>query len=184
MNEIKCPHCGEMFTIDEAGFAAILKQVRDAEFDKEVRRHEQLLTSEKQQAVQLAVAEALAKAQGDAAQKEARIAELEARLQAEQRERENQQRLAHAERERALADAVATKDARIAELEQRVEAQGRAFEAEKKLAVEQAITMNVVAAACNIGREQLEKLRGTCVAQVKRSSGVYSFEDAFDFQKR
>ena len=79
MNEIKCPHCGEMFTIDEAGFAAILKQVRDAEFDKEVRRHEQLLTSEKQQAVQLAVAEALAKAQGDAAQKEARIAELEAR---------------------------------------------------------------------------------------------------------
>ena len=136
MNEIKCPQCGEMFTIDEAGFAAILKQVRDAEFDKEVRRHEQLLTSEKQQAVQLAVAEALAKAQGDAAQKEARIAELEARLQAEQRERENQQRLAHAERERALADAVATKDARIAELEQRVEAQGRAFEAEKKLALE------------------------------------------------
>ena len=53
-----------------------------------------------------------------------------------------------------------------------------------KLAVEQAITMNVVAATCNIGREQLEKLRGTCVAQVKRSNGVYSFEDAFDFQKR
>ena len=154
MNEIKCPHCGEMFTIDEAGFAAILKQVRDAEFDKEVRRHEQLLTSEKQQAVQLAVAEALAKAQGDAAQKEARIAELEARLQAEQRERENQQRLAHAERERALADAVATKDARIAELEQRVEAQGRAFEAEKKLAVEQA-------------RSALERERDALAAQVK-----------------
>ena len=153
MNEIKCPHCGEMFTIDEAGFAAILKQVRDAEFDKEVRRHEQLLTSEKQQAVQLAVAEALAKAQGDAAQKEARIAELEARLQAEQRERENQQRLAHAERERALADAVATKDARIAELEQRVEAQGRAFEAEKKLAVEQA-------------RSALERERDALAAQV------------------
>ena len=153
MNEIKCPHCGEMFTIDEAGFAAILKQVRDAEFDKEVRRHEQLLTSEKQQAVQLAVAEALAKAQGDAAQKEARIAELEARLQAEQRERENQQRLAHAERERALADAAAAKDARIVELEQRVEAQGRAFEAEKKLAVEQA-------------RSALERERDALAAQV------------------
>ena len=153
MNEIKCPHCGEMFTIDEAGFAAILKQVRDAEFDKEVRRHEQLMASEKQQAVQLAVAEALAKAQGDAAQKEARIAELEARLQAEQRERENQQRLAHAERERALADAAAAKDARIVELEQRVEAQGRAFEAEKKLAVEQA-------------RSALERERDALVAQV------------------
>ena len=142
-----------MFTIDEAGFAAILKQVRDAEFDKEVRRHEQLMASEKQQAVQLAVAEALAKAQGDAAQKEARIAELEARLQAEQRERESQQRLAHAERERALADAAAAKDARIVELEQRVEAQGRAFEAEKKLAVEQA-------------RSALERERDALAAQV------------------
>ena len=153
MNEIKCPHCGEMFTIDEAGFAAILQQVRDAEFDQEVRRHEQLMASEKQQAVQLAVAEALAKAQGDAAQKEARIAELEARLQAEQRERESQQRLAHAERERALADAAAAKDARIVELEQRVEAQGRAFEAEKKLAVEQA-------------RSALERERDALAAQV------------------
>ncbi|MDU1908874.1 MAG: DUF2130 domain-containing protein [Eggerthella sp.] len=153
MHETKCPHCGEMFTIDEAGFAAILKQVRDAEFDKEVRRHEQLMASEKQQAVQLAVAEALAKAQGDAAQKEARIAELEARLQAEQRERESQQRLAHAERERALADAAAAKDARIVELEQRVEAQGRAFEAEKKLAVEQA-------------RSALERERDALAAQV------------------
>lgn len=52
------------------------------------------------------------------------------------------------------------------------------------LAVEQAITMNVVAATCNISREQLDKLRGTCVAQVKRTNGTYSFEDAFDFQKR
>ena len=99
------------------------------------------------------MAEALAKAQGDAAQKEARIAELEARLQAEQRERESQQRLAHAERERALADAAAAKDARIVELEQRVEAQGRAFEAEKKLAVEQA-------------RSALERERDALAAQV------------------
>ena len=53
-----------------------------------------------------------------------------------------------------------------------------------KLAVEQAITMSVVAATCNISREQLEKLRGTCVSQVKRSNGAYSFEDALDFQKR
>ena len=118
MNEIKCPHCGEMFTIDEAGFAAILKQVRDAEFDKEVRRHEQLLTSEKQQAVQLAVAEALAKAQGDAAQKEARIVELEQRVEAQGRAFEAEKKLAveqarsALERERdALAAQVALKDA-------------------------------------------------------------------------
>lgn len=53
-----------------------------------------------------------------------------------------------------------------------------------KLAVEQAITMNVVAATCNIPRDQLEKLRATCVTQVKKSNGSYAFEDAYDFQKR
>ena len=53
-----------------------------------------------------------------------------------------------------------------------------------KMAVEQAITMNVVAATCNISRDQIEKLRGTCVAQVKRSNGAYSFENAYDLQKR
>ncbi len=36
MQEIKCPNCGKVFTVDEAGYAAIVKQVRDAEFEKEV----------------------------------------------------------------------------------------------------------------------------------------------------
>lgn len=186
MNEIKCPHCGEMFTIDEAGFAAILKQVRDAEFDKEVRRHEQLLASEKQQAVQLAVAEALAKAQGDAAQKEARIAELEARLQAEQRERENQQRLAHAERERALADAAATKDARIAELEQRVEAQGRAFEAEKKLAVEQtrsALERERDALAAQVALKDAEKSQATSALKEQLAIELKAKDDIIAYKE-
>ena len=53
-----------------------------------------------------------------------------------------------------------------------------------KMAVEQAITMNVVAATCGISREQIDKLRGVCISQVKRSNGAYSFEDAYDFQKR
>lgn len=53
-----------------------------------------------------------------------------------------------------------------------------------KMAVEQAITMNVVAATCGISRDQIDKLRGVCVSQVKRSNGSYSFEDAYDFQKR
>ena len=53
-----------------------------------------------------------------------------------------------------------------------------------KLAVEQAIAMNVIAATCNINPEQLEKLRGTCINQVKKSNGSYSFNDAYSLQKR
>ena len=153
MNEIKCPRCGEVFTIDEAGFAAIVKQVRDAEFDREVRRHEELLAAEKKQAVELAVAQALGQAQEGVAERERRIAELEARLEAAKCERENEARLAQAERERALAEAAAAKDARIAELEQRTAAQAAAFETEKKLAVEQA-------------RAALERERDALAAQV------------------
>ncbi len=52
-----------------------------------------------------------------------------------------------------------------------------------KLAVEQAIAMNVIAATNGITKEQLRSLRGTCVQEVKKTHGVYSFDDAFDFQK-
>lgn len=39
MNEIKCPNCGQLFTVDEAGFSAILSQVRTKEFDKEIAKY-------------------------------------------------------------------------------------------------------------------------------------------------
>lgn len=43
MNEIKCPNCGQVFTVDEAGFAAILSQVRTSEFDREIEKREKEL---------------------------------------------------------------------------------------------------------------------------------------------
>lgn len=52
-----------------------------------------------------------------------------------------------------------------------------------KLAVELAMTMNVVAAGCNIDRESLARLRGECVQEVKRLNGAFSFEDAYRWQK-
>ena len=42
MNEIKCPNCGEVFQVDESGYAAILKQVKDKEFEKEIKIQIQL----------------------------------------------------------------------------------------------------------------------------------------------
>ena len=43
MQEIKCPNCGKMFQVDETGYAQILQQVRDQEFEKELGRREQEL---------------------------------------------------------------------------------------------------------------------------------------------
>ena len=36
MSEIKCPHCGQLFTVDEDGYAALVRQVRDEEFQREL----------------------------------------------------------------------------------------------------------------------------------------------------
>ena len=58
MQEIKCPKCGEVFQIDEAGYAEIVKQVRTREFNDELQRQKSAMDSEKKMAVELAVTQA------------------------------------------------------------------------------------------------------------------------------
>lgn len=56
-NEIRCPHCGEAFTVDESGYAAILNQVRDQEFQRELAERERLLNESRAQEIELARAQ-------------------------------------------------------------------------------------------------------------------------------
>ncbi|CAN5689925.1 DUF2130 domain-containing protein [soil metagenome] len=83
MNEIICPHCKKAFKVDEAGFADILKQVRDHEFDRELHERLELLEKDKQSAVRLAEANAKNELQADVAKKEAEIAQLKTAKDAE-----------------------------------------------------------------------------------------------------
>lgn len=53
MNEISCPHCNKAFKVDETGYAHILKQVRDSEFDKQLQERLELASKEKQNAIEL-----------------------------------------------------------------------------------------------------------------------------------
>ena len=76
MQEIKCPKCGEVFQVDESGYAAIVKQVRDKEFTKELESREQQYESDKENAVQLAKFETEKELKEQLNQKEAKIAEL------------------------------------------------------------------------------------------------------------
>ena len=78
MQEIKCPKCGEVFQVDESGYAAIVKQIRDKEFQKEVLEreaqfHARLETLQREN--QLNVKNAVTA-------KEAEIAELKAQINA------------------------------------------------------------------------------------------------------
>ncbi|MEG0620510.1 MAG: DUF2130 domain-containing protein [Raoultibacter sp.] len=120
MNEIKCPHCGQVFQVDESGFADIVKQVRDAEFAQELQAREKLLEANKQQAVELAKAAAARQLQGDLAAKEAEIAQLQATLQAVATEKQLAvtQAVVAAEKQRdALAAEVKLKEAERGQLE-------------------------------------------------------------------
>ena len=82
MHEIICPHCGKAFKIDEAGYADILKQVRDGEFEKQLHERLELAEQDKRNAVELAQAKLTGELQIDAAAKDAEIHELRAKLDA------------------------------------------------------------------------------------------------------
>lgn len=53
MNEIKCPHCGEVFKVDASGYADIVKQVRDAEFSRDLDERVKAVQREGEQALEL-----------------------------------------------------------------------------------------------------------------------------------
>lgn len=57
MQEIKCPKCGEIFQVDESGYAEIVRQVRDKEFRQELERRETELTEKKDSELRLVRAE-------------------------------------------------------------------------------------------------------------------------------
>lgn len=82
MHDIICPHCGKAFKIDEAGYADILKQVRDADFDKQLHERLEMAERDKRTAVELAEARLASKLQEHAAAKDAEIQKLKASLDA------------------------------------------------------------------------------------------------------
>ena len=80
MNEIKCPHCGKAFKVDEAGYADILKQVRDSEFEQQLHERLELAEKDKLNAVELAKNKVGNEMQQAAAAKDAEIQDLKAKL--------------------------------------------------------------------------------------------------------
>ena len=82
MHEIICPHCNKAFKIDEAGYADILKQVRDGEFEQQLHERLELAEREKRDAIALAEAQLANELQGAAARKDAELQALQAQLAA------------------------------------------------------------------------------------------------------
>lgn len=124
MNEIICPHCNKAFKVDESGFAEILKQVRDHQFEEELQKRLDLAEREKNSAVQLAEANIKNSLQNELSNKEKEITELRAKSA-----------LALAEKLNNKEAEINKKEAEITQLKAKI----NNVEVEKKLAVNEAV---------------------------------------------
>lgn len=111
MQEIKCPNCGEVFVVDESGYAQIVQQVRDKEFDKELRRREEELAGKQESELRLLKLEqkqeydaALAKKGTEIQKLDRLIAELRAQISGTE-----------TEKKLAVAEVVSEKDRELSE---------------------------------------------------------------------
>ena len=117
MNDIICPHCKKVFKVDEAGFADILKQVRDHVFDKELHERLELAEKEKENAIKLAESNLKNTLQEELTKKDKELAEL------------------RAENDRNLAEKLAKKESELAEMKSKLDK----ADVEKKLSVTEAV---------------------------------------------
>ena len=113
MKEIKCPNCGQVFQVDETGYAQIVQQIRDSEFERELDRRQRELTEKSETEKKLAVNEAVQKKEKEResvltrkneelAEKERQIAQLKAQLDSAETEKKLAVNEAVREKEKAL----------------------------------------------------------------------------------
>ncbi|GGI27720.1 MULTISPECIES: DUF2130 domain-containing protein [Bradyrhizobium] len=199
MHEIICPHCDKAFKVDEAGYADILKQVRDADFAQQLHERLELAERDKQSAVELAKAQVSSDLQKTTAAKDAEIQELKSKLEgsgvaqklavaealsAVEKERDRlANALAESEREKKaaseLADALlASEQHKIATAKEReiqdLKAKVQAVELEKKLAVTEAVGA--------LEKERDELKSGISRVQLEKQLSEQSLKDKYETQ--
>ena len=199
MHEIICPHCSKAFKIDEAGYADILKQVRDGAFEQQLHERLELAEQDKRNAVELAQAQVASAMQKNAVAKDSEIQALKARLDAGevarklavtealsavQKERDalaneldqaKREKLAAAELAEAklvngLQNAAATKDAEIQGLKAKLDATGLI----QKLAIAEAVN--------GVARERDELKSGLALAELEKQLAEKSLKDKYETQ--
>jgi hypothetical protein len=188
MHEIICPHCSKAFKIDEAGYADILKQVRDGAFEQQLHERLELAEQDKRNAVELAQAKVGGeiqelKARLDAAEVARKLAITEA-LSAVQKERDalanelqqaKRDRIAAAELAEAklvngLQKAAADKDAEIQALKAKLDS----TDVMRKLAITEAVN--------GVERERDELKNSLARAELEKQLAEKSLKDKYETQ--
>ncbi|MGB3069661.1 MAG: DUF2130 domain-containing protein [Ottowia sp.] len=170
MHEISCPHCGKAFKIDEAGYADILKQVRDGAFEQQLHERLELAEQDKRNAVELAQAKASSELQKAAAAKDAEIQALKSRLDAGEVARKLAVTEALSTVEKELQRTSSAKDAEIQALKSRLDA----IEVAKKLAITEAVSA--------VERERDELKSGLQRVELEKQLAEKSLKDKYETQ--
>ncbi len=152
MNEIICPNCKTAFKVDEAGFADILKQVRDREFEKELENRLLLAEKEKESAVELAVAHIKNALQKELADKDALLVELKAKSEAQ------------------LVEKLAEKESEISQMESQIEN------------AQTAKQLEILEATQNIKKERDDLINALKIEETKKELLEKSIKEQFNTQ--
>lgn len=179
MHEIKCPKCGEIFTVDESGYTAILGQVRDSEFRKELEERERLLNSEKEN--ELKLIEANAKADFEKSLSESRR-EIEL-LKSQIKEAESDKIISLKQEEANKQNLLSEKDALISKLQSELEQRERIFKSEKEseLKVADAFAKAELEKSLSSAKQEIEQLRAKI--QLSESEKAMALKDQ-EFKKK
>ena len=199
MHEINCPHCKKAFKIDEAGYADIVNQVRNDQFEQQLRERLQLAEQDKQNAIELAYAKSAGEIQKAAAAANTEIQSLKARLdvgevarklavteavvevekqrdalanelQKEKTEKQTAANLAEVKLLSEVQRAAATKDAEI----QNLEAKLAAVALEQKLAITDAVSP--------VAKERDELKNSLGRAELEKQLAEKSLKDKYETQ--
>jgi hypothetical protein len=208
MHKITCPHCGKAFEIDEAGYADILKQVRDSEFEQQLHDRLELAEQDKQNAIELAKTKAASELQRAAAAKDAEIQELKGKLDAgdiarrlavsealsavekerdalanklqqASHDKQSEAQLAEARLVNELQKAAAAKDSQIQDLKAKLDAIALA----QKLAISEAVNdveKERDALKNGLERSELEKQLATNALKEKYETQIKDRDDAIE----
>ena len=165
MHEIKCPHCGKAFNIDEAGYADILNQVRDEAFEKSIHERLEIAEREKQTAIELAQAKVTGELKDAATQKDLEIERLREELK-------SSTELATAKAAGEQKDEVARKNAEI----ERLKADLEKADVTGKLALKEALG--------DVEKERDDLKRTLTSKETEQELREKSLEEKFEIQIR
>lgn len=159
MQDIKCPHCGKAFKVDEAGYADILKQVRDVDFDKQLHQRLELAEKEKVNAIALAEAKLAKEMQGASADKDAEIVALKAKLDA-----------GEVSSKLAVTEALAKKESEVQSLKAKLDS----LEIAQKLAITEAVNA--------IEKERDQFKNNLAQSELEKRLAETSLKDRYEIQ--